>query len=647
MQHLVKAWSAADRLNSVISSYETRNWDVARAGGDLIVNANPIAVVEEIALLRWNLIKEIAAFNKDELSHLSLFDSAHIASGRLRGMLHGYSLQKAEQRIQDQSMQVFMQNWRHPDAFRAFTIISFYIQPFEVPLHKNIVNLDKDSLRRYMYFITRQPHIMVEPDEDRYLAYYREMTDWICWLLNEKKSPLSGEQKKVVMSITKAMLTFGTCCYIDKPIGDLIRARARLVLLAQRSERDHALVNPFPKNAAPVAGRQKIRLGIISRNVGDYTDTRALFGMFSGFDPKKYEIYWYSLDVVDPTTVHDVAFYRKLFGRIYKLSGLRDTPQRNAKTILADDLDIMVVGSAYSIGVKPYDQLVAYRLARIQIGFNPMVPVSSGLPSYDYFFVTPPATPQARKNYLAEASETLKFMDDPLVWYDRRPPSVSNGFINRKALGIPSNAVVYFSGAAANKQMPGTMRCWFEILRRVPKSYLMLMPFNPAWGGYYLGLTFLNRLNKMLAEYPDIDPKRIVIVREVTPEEGNQILLQADVYLGSFPHGGATSAMLALVHGVPVAARETPWFRGTSDPSLLRSMGLKELIGADNQGFIDVAVRLGLDSAWRHDVKARIAARIGRAPFLSSSCSKKLQRLFDEIVLDHRLLPNKSIKRAG
>jgi predicted O-linked N-acetylglucosamine transferase (SPINDLY family) len=136
-------------------------------------------------------------------------------------------------------------------------------------------------------------------------------------------------------------------------------------------------------------------------------------------------------------------------------------------------------------------------------------------------------------------------------------------------------------------------------------------------------------------------------VREVTPQEGNQILLQADVYLGSFPHGGATSAMLALVHGVPVAARETPWFRGTSDPSLLRSMGLKELIGADNQGFIDVAVRLGLDSAWRHDVKARIAARIGRAPFLSSSCSKKLKRLFDEIVLDHRLLPNKSIMRAG
>jgi predicted O-linked N-acetylglucosamine transferase (SPINDLY family) len=637
MHDLLQAFRAAQRLHQSISGYETHKWRTAQAGGALLVEANPHAILQEIGATRREIARLLHRVKPTETATLAEIEALHTASGRLRGIMFQHPLTPAERRTRDQHWKTFARDWAEPACFRAFTVLSYYYQPFELPLQKNIAGLAPPLLARYLYFIMRQPHIMQAADEAAYVRYYQDLTEWLLQLLHAKKSPLDAAQRDKVQSIMGSTLTFGTCYYLDHSIATLVRARAKLLQRMLQLSPEHQAVVALPRPTLHHRKPGKIRLGIISRNIGDYTDTRALFGMFSAFDPKRYELYWYSLDVLDPTTGHNVAFYRQLFRRIHKLTGLRHSAARNAQTILADQLDMLVVGSAYSFGLKDYDQLLAHRLAPIQIGFNPMVPSAACLPSYDYYLTTPPADAMAAKNYAAEATEPLRFMPDPLVWYDKRPASVPNGFVTRQALGIAKDAVVYFSGAVANKHMPGTMQCWLEILRHNPKAVLILMPFNPAWGGYFIGLTFLNRLQHMLKAYPDIAHNRIRIIREVTPEEGNQILLLADIYLGSFPHGGATSAMLALRHGVPVVARRSPWLRGTSDPSLLASLGLQELIGADNQGFIDIAVRLGTEPTWREQLQQHIKRRIDRAPFFNPTrCSKHLQTLFDQLLAEHQ-----------
>ncbi|MDD5585780.1 MAG: hypothetical protein PHY92_02350 [Alphaproteobacteria bacterium] len=641
---LLKAYFAAKGIHQSLSAYEGAGFERAERGGDLVIDPDVTKILEHIAAGRRSECRTILRATPEEQAELANIDEIHTVSGRFRGVMFGHPLSRAESRMLKEQEKIFRQNWKGKDSFRAFTIVSFYYQPFELPLQKNIKKLSAAELARYLYFVMRQPHIMQESDEEKYIDYYRQMTDWLLEIIKESDSWEKSRQG-MLLNLIKWTLTFGACYYVDRPTGDLVRARGRIVKALRQRTPSYKKVRAFRPNAAPAKGRTRLRLGILSRNIGDYTDTRALYAMFGSFDPKRYEIYWYSLDVVDPTTVSDVEFFRKLYGFIYKTVSLRGDGAKRARQILEDDLDILAVGTAYSFGAQDFDQMLSCRLARVQVNLNGLVPGSSGFSSYDYF-VVPGADAASLANYRAESTETLKITPDPSVWYEKQPAVKPDREITRAKLGIPHNAVLYCASSAANKLMPGTLRTWLNILRKVPGSYLMLCPFNPAWGGYYIGLTFLARLRALLEQYPDIDSKRIVIIRQMTPDESVRVLMQSDVYLGIFPHGGATTAITALRYGIPMVARKSRWLRSTSDPSIVRSLGLEELIGEDNGGVTAIAARLGLDRAYRNRVKRLVAERVEQAPFFNHIYnSRRLQAVFDEMAVEKGLIKAQSFPR--
>lgn len=643
MRDLLAILLSAQAIHHRISNFETSARQQAAECGPLPSAKHHAGLLKDLAAQRRKLTRMIGGLAGKDARRLSGIKDIHTASGRLRGIMFGQGLRKDEAEFLARQDRIFRKNWAQPGCFKAFTIVSFYAQPFDVTLQKNIGKLSTAELRCYLHFALRQPHIMQAEDEKKYVDYYRHLTDWLLHLvkISERWPPARAQ---ILRQVIKSALTFGTCYYIDLPIGDLVKARAQIVTALTRRLPGFKQLKTFPQPAKPAPGRHKLRFGIISRNIGDYTDTRALYALFREFDPERYEIYWYSLDIIDPTTLSDVEFFRKLYAFTHKVVSLRGDGAQKAQQVLNDDLDFLAVGTAYSFGAQYLDQMLSKRLARIQVGLNAMVPSSSGFASYDYSIV-PEASAEALKNFYAESSETLKFVADPMIWYEPRPVTQPDKFVTRTALGIPKNAIIYCSGAVANKQMPGTLTCWLEILRQVPNSYLLLYPYNPAWGGYFIGLTFLARLNALLKQYPDIDPARIVVTRQVTPDEGNRLILLSDIYLGSFPHAGATSATLALQHGKPVVARHARWLRSTTDPSLVRSIGLPELIGKDNEEVTAIAVRLGLDRAWREKITAHIASALPSAPFFDSvNGSRRFQALFDDMAAEKGLLERSSIK---
>lgn len=638
MSDLLAVYFSAHAMHRRINGFESASAAQAAQRGAFPLAKRHDDLCHDLLVERRRCLTLIAGLTgKAASGDLAAMEEIHTASGRLRGVMFDQKLSRAETNLLAQQVKIFRKNWTQPSCFKAFVAVSFYYQPFELPLQKNIAKLSDVQLRRYLHYVLRQPHIMATADEVRYVTYYQELTAWLLQTIKESDH-WDRARAHILVKTVSGVLTFGACYYIDLPTGALVKARAKIVhALTQRLPGFKAL-KPQPQPARPVPGRRKIRLGIISRNIGDYTDTRALYALFHGFDPERYEIYWYSLDMLDPTTLSDVAFFRKLYGFIHKAVSLRGDGAKKAQQILDDDLDILAIGTAYSFGAQCLDQLLSKHLARVQVGMNAMVPGSSGFASYDYAIV-PAVDAEAMANFRAESTETLKTLAGPLLWYEARPPTLPDKNVTRAALGIPKNAVVYCSGAAANKQLPGTLTTWLEVLRQVPNSYLLLYPFNPAWGGYFIGLTFLARLNALLAQYPDIDPARIVVTRQVTPDEGNRLIMLSDVYLGSFPHAGATSATLALQHGKPVVARAQKWLRSTSDPALVASLGFPELIGKDNAGVTAIAVRLGQDRAWREEISAQIVARIPTAPFFAAhERSLELQAVFDAMAQEKGLL---------
>ena len=627
---LFQIYMSALSIKKQIDGYEVAGWESTASGGGFLVDKDGGDAVNQMAQARLALARQLLSLPQEGSEQLALIEDVHITSGRLRGALFGYVLSDWEMDVLEAQRAIFLQDWSHPRAFQAFTILSYYYQPFELPLQKNISQCLPAQFLRYLHFALRQPHIMQVSDEEKYVTYYEELTDWLLHLLECGDGNLPIDPWGLARLVSKT-LTFGACYYIDRPIGSLVRARARVVDAVAEKTSAFAEIKSIQSKALYPTHRTRIRIGILSRNAGDYTDTRALYAIFHAFDKSRYEIFWYSLDVLDPTTVSDIAFFRELYGMAEKLTSLRGNAAQQAQQILQDDLDILFIGTAYSFSAAELDQMLFNRLARVQIQLNALVPGSSGFESYDYLIV-PKSDADAMANYREESTEEIRQLDAPLVWYEKRPRTQPDEKLTRAALGIPEDAIVYCSGAAANKQLPGTLTTWLEILRKTPNSYLLFYPFNPAWGGYFIGLTFLARLRALMKHYPDIDNSRIVVVRGVNPEEGNRLIMLSDIYLGSFPHGGATSAMLAMRHGKPVVARKSRWLRSTSDPSLVASIGLEELIGKDNEEVTAIAVKLGTDAQYYADICKRLGERIETAPFFDiGTNSRKMQALTDAI----------------
>lgn len=623
MTKLEEIKNRARSILDLFDCFEATERKKVKDNGPLLISYEQKDFIQKLVEHRSALCVLLTELTPDQLNFLRTIDDVFDASERLRGTLYGQPLSNKEENLLLKCKETFTQNWTsNRDAFTAFIILSYYNQPFNLLLQKNISSLSDAEATRYLHYTMRQPHLMGTEDEELYINYYKDLTAWLLSLLKEKPNSF-------ILDAIKQKLTFGACYYVDCSTKGVIDGRAKIIqeVIAQTPAlnsitRDH--------KKTPIT-RQKKRLGILSRNKKAYTDTRALLGMFHGFDKDSYEIYWYSLDNVDDTALDDDVFETQLNSIIYKSTSLSGDAEEMAKTILADDLDFFVLGTAYSFSVKELDILIALPLARIQVSLAALIAGSSGLPNMDYYFV-PEAKGDLLKLYKEEASEKLIHIPAPLLRY-KKPPIVSpSSSVTRAAIDAPEDAVLYASGAALNKLMPETLRSWISILEAVPNSFLLLFPLNPAWGGYYIATTFFARLHTVLKEFPNIDPSRVKIIRAVTPDDFERLIQLSDIYLGSFPRDGGTAAMQALRYSKPLIARKESWFHTPNDALMLRSIECDTLIAKDNAGVTQLAVKLGHDEALRTQYVKHIENKIDNAPFFDiDEQTKQIQNAFDTL----------------
>jgi predicted O-linked N-acetylglucosamine transferase (SPINDLY family) len=87
----------------------------------------------------------------------------------------------------------------------------------------------------------------------------------------------------------------------------------------------------------------------------------------------------------------------------------------------------------------------------------------------------------------------------------------------------------------------------------------------------------------------------------------------------------------ALGCHLPVVTWPGEFMRGRHSAAFLRQMGLEQAIARDLNGFVDIAARLGSDSAWRHELKQEVAVRKHRL-FNDTSCVAALEAFYSSVV---------------
>jgi predicted O-linked N-acetylglucosamine transferase (SPINDLY family) len=271
--------------------------------------------------------------------------------------------------------------------------------------------------------------------------------------------------------------------------------------------------------------------------------------------------------------------------------------------IRADGIDILVDLAGHTANNRM--ALFARRPAPVQatwIGY----PNTTGLTAIGYRLVDAVTDPPGEAD--SWASETLLRLPRGFLCY--RPSDFAPEVAARPSLaGTPP---VFGSFNALAKMNDRVVATWSRILAAVPGSRLMLKQKAFADPG-------VQRLYRDGFARHGIGPERLDLIGR-TPLVGDHLALygRMDIALDPFPYNGTTTTCEALYQGVPVVTLLGTHHVARVGASLLRQVGLDELVAPDIDAYVGIAVALARDPARLAAVSAGLRPAMARSALLDA-----------------------------
>ncbi|KAJ1478073.1 glycosyl transferase family 41-domain-containing protein [Baffinella frigidus] len=230
---------------------------------------------------------------------------------------------------------------------------------------------------------------------------------------------------------------------------------------------------------------------------------------------------------------------------------------------------------------------------------------------------------------LSHYSEKLLILDGltPLTrWYDLTNFDISpvlktkQGRVAfRKRFKIPAEVTVYACLQTIYKLSPRMDNVTREILTRDPDAVVLFkeLPMTDQVGKQVkarlrqtLSGPLLRRVHFMSPwQLATRDLRRVHFLPPLSDSDYRDTFAIVDVILDSYPFGGHTSTMDAFSAGCPVVTLPTDFLSGRCTQGFLREMGLGELVATDLDDYIEKALWVGMDLAYRAKIVAIIQAK--------------------------------------
>jgi uncharacterized protein (TIGR03032 family) len=170
---------------------------------------------------------------------------------------------------------------------------------------------------------------------------------------------------------------------------------------------------------------------------------------------------------------------------------------------------------------------------------------------------------------------------------------------SRAELSLDAEAHLYACPQTLYKLHPEFDRLLAEILRRDPKGLLLLIEGRAAEWTAKLRSRFARTM-------PDV-ADRIRWLKPLPREDFLRLLGVVDVVLDPTHFGGGNSSYEALAMGTPVVTLPGDQLRNRITRALYAKAGYMDLVADDEEGYIELAVRLGSDPDFNRSARARIA----------------------------------------
>jgi protein O-GlcNAc transferase len=265
------------------------------------------------------------------------------------------------------------------------------------------------------------------------------------------------------------------------------------------------------------------------------------------------------------------------------------------------EIDIAVDLTGYTDGFRP--QIFAERCAPIQVNYLGF-PGTMGAPFMDYIladdFVIPP---EARHHY----SERVVYLPDCFQANDSERAISGRSFARAEVL-LPQEAFVFCCFNNTYKINPSMFDVWMRLLDRIPGSVLWLLGHHDA---------VRDNLRRKAAAR-GVDPARLVFAARRPYAEYLSVLRLADLFLDTLPFNAGTTASDALWAGLPLLTCTGESFASRMAGSLLRAVGLPELITHSLEEYETRASDLALHPSKLEALRRRLGDNRPAAPLFDT-----------------------------
>jgi predicted O-linked N-acetylglucosamine transferase (SPINDLY family) len=303
---------------------------------------------------------------------------------------------------------------------------------------------------------------------------------------------------------------------------------------------------------------------------------------------------------------------RRLVEAFDRFVDLRDVSfPEAARRIAADEVDILVDLKGHTQNART--EILALRPAPIQVNYLGY-PGTMGTPLLDYILVDDFIVPAEQQPFFAER---LVHLPGCYQVNDSRR-EISAHTPSRTECGLPDEGFVFCSFNNSYKITPEIFAVWMRLLRAVPGSVFWLLEGNR--------FAVPNLLRE--AQRQGIAPERLVFApRRPLPEHLARHRL-ADLFLDTFPVNAHTTASDALWAGCPLLTLAGETFASRVAGSLLRAVGLPELITTRLADYEALALSLARNPRQLGALRARLNANRNCALFDAGQFARNLEQAY-------------------
>ncbi|WP_246556391.1 tetratricopeptide repeat protein [Desulfonema magnum] len=446
------------------------------------------------------------------------------------------------------------------------------IRPNYPEAYNNLGNAYKDQSKFDESVSCYKKALELRPDYTKAYSYLvRQLQQTCAWQELAELSPR-------LEALTKEELERGAKTS-ESPFMNLTRSRELAHNLAVAKSWAAAAAKPFSNLNLNFSfdnrrsEKRKITVGYLSSDFRNHAVSHLMLGVFGLHNRDEFNVFCYSHGP------DDGSYYRKKIQEdCDKFVDIRALGHADsAKRIYEDQVDILVELTGHTKDGRL--EICALRPAPVQVTYLGFAG-TTGADFFDYILTDKIVTPEAHAPYY---TENFAYMPHCFQINDNTQAIAEKNW-KKTDFGLPEDSFVFCSFNHGYKIESVMFDVWMKILHQVPKSILW-MPRKSKTGEKNL---------RQEAEARGIRSERLFFADRL-PTKGEYLarIRLADVVLDTRIYNGHTTTSDALWAGVPVITLEGTHYASRVASSVLRAVGLPELVTHSLKDYENLAVRLG------------------------------------------------------